>query len=99
MNEKQRVVKNRLRVLEHAKKIGNIRKTCRYFGIADTGFIGFSAFDAEEGETPSGAGPGLEDSDNLVFAGVTRVPAPAAIWLFGTGMIGLVGFSKRRKAS
>ncbi len=25
MNEKQRVVKNRLRVLEHAKKIGNIR--------------------------------------------------------------------------
>jgi hypothetical protein len=26
MNEKQRVVKNRLRVLEHAKKIGNIRK-------------------------------------------------------------------------
>jgi len=32
MNEKQRVVKNRLRVLEHAKKIGNIRKTCRYSG-------------------------------------------------------------------
>jgi len=38
MNEKQRVVKNRLRVLEHAKKIGNIRKTCRYFGIPRSSF-------------------------------------------------------------
>ena len=27
------------------------------------------------------------------------VPVPAAIWLFGTGLIGLVGFSKRRKAA
>jgi hypothetical protein len=38
MNEKQRVVKNRLRVLEHAKKIRNIRKTCRYFGIPRSSF-------------------------------------------------------------
>ena len=28
--------------------------------------------------------------------GVSAVPAPAAIWLFGTGLIGLIGFSKRR---
>ena len=26
-------------------------------------------------------------------------PVPAAIWLFGTALIGLVGFSKRRKAA
>ncbi|MFC1560703.1 VPLPA-CTERM sorting domain-containing protein [Pseudomonadota bacterium] len=30
---------------------------------------------------------------------LSPVPAPAAIWLFGTGLIGLVGFSKRRKAA
>lgn len=30
---------------------------------------------------------------------VSAVPAPAAIWLFGTGLIGLIGFSKRRKAA
>ena len=27
------------------------------------------------------------------------VPIPAAIWLFGTALIGLVGFGKRRKAA
>ena len=27
------------------------------------------------------------------------VPAPAAIWLFGIGLVGLIGFSKRKKAA
>ena len=27
------------------------------------------------------------------------IPAPAAIWLFGTGIIGLIGISKRRKSA
>ncbi len=38
---------------------------------------------------------------NLVYAKWTRVsavPIPAAIWLFGTALIGLVGFGKRRAA-
>jgi hypothetical protein len=30
------------------------------------------------------------------FAGVSAAPIPAAIWLFGTALIGLVGFSKRK---
>ena len=30
---------------------------------------------------------------------VPAVPVPAAIWLFGTGIIGLVGLSRRRKAA
>lgn len=29
---------------------------------------------------------------------VTVVPLPAAVWLFGSGLIGLVGFAKRKKA-
>ena len=29
----------------------------------------------------------------------SEVPVPAAVWLFGTALIGLVGFSKRRKAA
>lgn len=34
--------------------------------------------------------------DNLEYS-ISPVPVPAAIWLFGTALIGLVGFSKRRK--
>jgi hypothetical protein len=39
------------------------------------------------------------ESDNHAYGNVSPVPAPAAVWLFGTGLIGLVGFGKRRKAA
>jgi hypothetical protein len=42
-------------------------------------------------------------SPNTTFAiwspSVSAVPVPAAVWLFGTALIGLVGFGKRRKAA
>ena len=48
MNEEQRLVQKRLRVLEHAKKTGNVRKTCRYFGIARSSFYRWKkAFDRD----------------------------------------------------
>ena len=34
--------------------------------------------------------------DNLTFQEVSPVPIPAADWLFGTGILGLIGFSKRK---
>jgi hypothetical protein len=34
-----------------------------------------------------------------VYAPVSPVPVPAAIWLFGTALIGLIGFGKRRKTA
>ena len=43
-----------------------------------------------------------DDGNNdyaLAAITVSAVPVPAAIWLFGTGLIGLIGFSKRRKAA
>ena len=36
-------------------------------------------------------------SGRIAFAQISAVPVPAAVWLFGTALIGLVGFSKRRK--
>jgi hypothetical protein len=36
--------------------------------------------------------------DNVSVTAMPAVPVPAAVWLFGTAMIGLFGFNKRRKA-
>ena len=30
--------------------------------------------------------------------GVGEVPVPAAVWLFGSGLIGLIGIARRKKA-
>ena len=29
---------------------------------------------------------------------ISAVPVPAAVWLFGSGLIGLAGFDRRKKA-
>ena len=42
-----------------------------------------------------GAFPGF--SANFNFA--TTVPVPAAVWLFGSGLLGLVGVARRKKAA
>ena len=38
------------------------------------------------------------DTSNNLYP-VSNVPVPAAAWLFGTALIGLIGFGKRRKAT
>ena len=38
MNKAQRDIRRKTRVLEYAARIGNVRKTCRYFGVARSGF-------------------------------------------------------------
>ena len=39
---------------------------------------------------------GLQSGD--IGTAVSAVPVPAAVWLFGSGLIGLVGFARRTKA-
>jgi len=47
-----------------------------------------------------GDGFGDADYDDMVLkVEISAVPLPAAVWLFGTALIGLVGFSKRRKSA
>jgi len=38
MTDEQRNIQRKLRVLQHAEKIGNARKACRYFGVARSSF-------------------------------------------------------------
>ena len=42
-------------------------------------------------------GNAFEDHFYIRNANVTVVPVPAAVWLFGSGLIGLAGFARRRK--
>lgn len=39
MTNEERDIKRKLRVLQHAEKIGNTRESCRYFGIGRSSFI------------------------------------------------------------
>ncbi len=49
--------------------------------------------------------PGAGDKGNFLFAwavqsgDVSAVPVPAAVWLFGSGLIGLMGVARRRKTT
>ena len=38
MTNEQREIHRKKRVLEHAERIGNVNKTCRYFGVARSTF-------------------------------------------------------------
>ncbi len=73
----------------------------RYYGIR-TSTISLLALDADP-EIDAIAGFRsidrcvIDPNDPSCIIGV--VPVPAAVWLFGTALIGLVGFGKRRKAT
>lgn len=38
MNNDQREIRRKLRILDHADRIGDVSKTCRYFGIGRASF-------------------------------------------------------------
>lgn len=41
---------------------------------------------------------GFGDGGSESFVNTTVVPVPAAVWLFGSGLIGLIGVARRKKA-
>jgi hypothetical protein len=65
-----------------------------FFGVIDA--AGFDTFEFREmgGKGEQGA---LIFGDDFNI-GVSAVPVPAAVWLFGSGLLGLVGMARRNKA-
>ncbi len=42
---------------------------------------------------------GMTCANDVIEGGVSTVPVPAAAWLFGSGLLGLVGVARRKKVS
>ena len=57
--------------------------------VAQFGFFGTDEFVLD---------PFVLSADGTLSYGATVIPVPAAAWLFGSGLIGLVGVARRRKA-
>ena len=85
---------------------GSSPDTTGVFWHLETG--GFSAVGFGEHITYVGAAPAAAEitiqsvspppSGSVVFAEVASVPVPAAVWLFGSGLIGLIGLARRKQA-
>jgi len=72
-----------------------------YYGTTGTQLIGVSI-------TPTGSWSNFVGASNAplnnsypfaVDLTVSSVPVPAAVWLFGSGMLGLIGVARRKKAA
>ena len=71
-----------------------------YYGTSTTGYVGGTiwAFTMFNGSQT------IQSTDSFitpwaVYSGdVSAVPVPAAVWLFGSGLIGLLGVARRKKA-
>jgi hypothetical protein len=42
---------------------------------------------------------GDEAYGEMVFGATSAVPLPASVWLFGSGLLGLIGISRNKKAA
>ena len=80
---------------------GDSHLTPQYFGVWDATDSILSA--SLVGGNLDGSGlftrAWLIDDLSVARGRVPAVPVPAAVWLFGTALIGLVGFGRRRKAA
>jgi len=63
-------------------------------------FNGFSRDGGESFETSAELAEGAQTTAEIfaTISAVSAVPVPAAFWLFGSGLIGLVGLARRKKA-
>ena len=50
MNQKERDIQRKLRILKHAEDNGHVAKTCRYFGVGRASFYRWKALYKNEGE-------------------------------------------------
>jgi hypothetical protein len=60
--------------------------------------VDFRQFDESESMIGPSTYGSLRINSDIPLNCVSNVPLPAAVWLFGSGLLGLVGYSRRKKA-
>jgi hypothetical protein len=80
---------------------GAIGESMEFFFLAQNGTLpGGNITSARYGNTEGFATWTLNADSSFVYMApdaVSAVPVPAAVWLFGSGLLGLVGISRRKK--
>ena len=80
--------------------VGNITGGSVTLNASTPGTInGDLALDVDAGTWTLKAGGIVQSSGTGAFAQVSAVPVPAAVWLFGSALIGLTGVARRRRRS
>jgi hypothetical protein len=74
-------------------KDGNNSPARYLFNLALLGWDGMQELDLQNFWN----GTGGAISHVAIFGGVSEIPVPAAVWLFGTALIGFVGMSRKTK--
>ena len=69
MTNEERDIQRKLRVLQHAEKIGNARKACRYFGIGRSSFYRWRVAYQKHGEA------GLKNEKTIPKNPANQTPA------------------------
>lgn len=80
--------------IDNWQREGDFADSWAFVGVIDTD--GFLSAELRELR-------GKDSQQVLLFAddfsiGVTAIPVPAAVWLFGSGLLGLVGMARRKQA-
>lgn len=76
----------------HTMEVGYFGPSPSFFGLINNADIVSLQFDIFNGSNE------FETIDNVMLANATSaVPVPAAVWLFGSGLIGLAGVAGRKK--
>ena len=69
MTNEERDIQRKLKVLQHAEKIGNARKACRYFGVGRSSFYRWRDAYQKHGEA------GLKNAKSIPCRHLLRYPS------------------------